>query len=397
MGFCSESDSKPNKRNLRMYNMGFGDCFVIYDDNENLMVDFGSIHSEKALLKRHPNIFTHIDEYFYNNNSIHSLLITHFHEDHYKFVSKLRDDSLDKIYMRNIYSSSSQIKLNILALIYFSKTSKIWKTAYDILTATSLVGKGKFNCEYHFVKEKDYFSVGATKYQVLAPFDGIKENDNDEEIEEINKLFSKLINQFPDADKLFNLILNVNQIFIRKEENVFALTEEEVNQIKAIYLKILILIKLLESQKKKLLKAKKSAHFVIDKKSLSKLIISNDEHKYNIVFKNEENTLLMCGDEKSKDMKKIIKNINSKIDIIKTPHHGTKSHYTKAIEAIRGTKYIATNNYTGRYTGIYNDYFKIGTHLYCSEGGVVKCDNYSLCKCLGPNCNKIGEYHDFNF
>lgn len=57
---------------------------------------------------------------------------------------------------------------------------------------------------------------------------------------------------------------------------------------------------------------------------------SDLEHLYNIVFRSTDKKLLMCGDENTSDMGIIMTKFfgdEDLIQIIKVPHHGTKSHY----------------------------------------------------------------------
>ena len=87
---------------VRMYNVGFGDCFCLRDRKKSLLVDFGTNNSRIEGRPRR-EIF---DVIISDLSTIKSknLLLTHFHMDHLSgllYMMKNRDSSLDfgKIYL----------------------------------------------------------------------------------------------------------------------------------------------------------------------------------------------------------------------------------------------------------------------------------------------------------
>ena len=62
---------------LRMYNVEFGDAFLLYGQGENLLVDLGSIQNGFPFSRVRDSIK---DE---SREKELSLLLTHFHEDHW--------------------------------------------------------------------------------------------------------------------------------------------------------------------------------------------------------------------------------------------------------------------------------------------------------------------------
>ena len=79
-----------------MYNMQFGDSFLINDNGDGLLVDCGTIGK-----KIDQDVINQLvsDVTLINTKSI---LITHFHADHYNCFNQLPANSIDKVYMRNI-------------------------------------------------------------------------------------------------------------------------------------------------------------------------------------------------------------------------------------------------------------------------------------------------------
>ena len=87
---------------VRMYNVGFGDCFCLRDRKKSLLVDFGTNNSRIEGRPRR-EIF---DVIISDLSTIKSknLLLTHFHMDHLSgllYMMKKKDISVDfgKIYL----------------------------------------------------------------------------------------------------------------------------------------------------------------------------------------------------------------------------------------------------------------------------------------------------------
>jgi ribonuclease BN (tRNA processing enzyme) len=80
-----------------MYNVGFGDCFLLHGERENLLVDFGS--DTPNLLSE---VATSITEECREKEL--SILITHFHNDHINgFLDQdLNNNVIKKIYLPDI-------------------------------------------------------------------------------------------------------------------------------------------------------------------------------------------------------------------------------------------------------------------------------------------------------
>ena len=85
-------------RELYIFNVGFGDCFIIKDEQTSFLIDCGGMGSKIS-----DNIIDDIKSKLGNDNY---LLITHFHQDHYNLIDKLEDVKFKKIFLRNIYDNN---------------------------------------------------------------------------------------------------------------------------------------------------------------------------------------------------------------------------------------------------------------------------------------------------
>ena len=92
---------------IRMYNMGFGDCFCLRDRRKNLLVDFGTSNNRIGGLRR-SEVFDAVMSDL-STISHKNLLLTHFHLDHLSgllYMMKKRKNSFEfvRIYLPDVFS-----------------------------------------------------------------------------------------------------------------------------------------------------------------------------------------------------------------------------------------------------------------------------------------------------
>ena len=88
---------------LNMFNVGFGDCFIIKSESTNFLVDCGTIKFNYRMFKSFSEFVDYINQYELTRNKKNIGLITHFHEDHYGGFKLLKNkgekDIFNKIYI----------------------------------------------------------------------------------------------------------------------------------------------------------------------------------------------------------------------------------------------------------------------------------------------------------
>ena len=105
---------------IRMYNVGFGDCFCLRDRNKRLLVDFGT---SNAVINGRPRrqvfdmVISDLTTIEHKN-----LLLTHFHLDHLSgllYMVKKRSSSYDfqKIYLPDVFSEKWMSRILVLLLL----------------------------------------------------------------------------------------------------------------------------------------------------------------------------------------------------------------------------------------------------------------------------------------
>jgi len=331
---------------ITFYNMGFGDASIIsnvssfsdspFQDGEspsqnrpfNLLIDFGSKNSVKngdKLSETIKNACSDIVKRMSRKDVEQNLLITHFHIDHTKFISMLKPNSIDNIYIRDIYRDAGAAYIfNLAKLFYDAPTDKAWEEAWKALkTIPSILSLLKSDGQIHFVGEGSKIRKGNLMFNVLSPsrdefHKHYKKTSNLKKrlTESDNKMISSFISEY---DGFMNFISGKIEgddrekiSFIRNSQNLKGFfsdifSEERYSTIKDAW------------------RSNKGA-----KKRFADL-----EHDFNIVLEEPNKRLLLCGDEKSNDMVRILKkrkeNDNSlHYYITKFPHHGTSSHFILA-------------------------------------------------------------------
>lgn len=103
--------------NIKVFNMDFGESILLETPDEKLLVDCGSVRSEKYLKDK----ITIIQNELQQNQKKTSFMLTHFHDDHYKgYIEAYEDKDINfpepfNIYMPWIsFREENKIKLPIL-------------------------------------------------------------------------------------------------------------------------------------------------------------------------------------------------------------------------------------------------------------------------------------------
>lgn len=377
---------------IRMYNVGFGDCFCLRDRGKNLLVDFGSSNSRIGGRTR-KEVF---DVIISDMAGIvrKNLLLTHFHLDHLSgllYMLKHRSGSgeFGKIYLPDVFSGPEMSRT--LAVILLADLVKDFYLPSRQVSLFALV-----EVLYRKPQKIELLSRGCVfegKYQALWP-------DRNVICEETEEVLRELEIKYPEAVKrLLALAEQLRQIVWRMTSEGSVQEEEAslpgIGEIDRGFRELRSLAEfeqLLDSLEKK------------------RLALRRFKSKISIVFQNAadgEWNLLFTGDAEPQHMKLIAENYDGNIPLyehywcIKVPHHGTESHYfdfksyTPENLLISNGVYYANSRKkemayrtSMQYTGL----FQLGeweTYMCCSNCDC--CDGYrSGCSCremhvIAPN------------
>ncbi len=369
---------------VRMYNVGFGDCFCLRDRKKSLLVDFGTNNSRIEGRPRREIFDVIISDLSTINRK--NLLLTHFHMDHLSgllYMMKNRDSSLDfgKIYLPDVFSKEEMSRTLVLLLLAdLLKESGLPSRQVSLFALVDALLENKQNLEL--------LSRGKTfedKYQALWPDTDIIQKETDEVYYEIckNENLAEVMNE------LLNFAEKLRRIIWSMTEEAKAQSEEEQEKISLAYV---------YDREFRRIKAIPEFKELLSFLNTNKVNLRQFKHKISIVFQNArdgELNLLFTGDAQPEHLKMIAENYDGKLPLyehywcIKVPHHGTQGHYFDFSQYEPENMLISNGIHFAnskkeskelRTSPLYGGLFYIpDTHMYCSN-----CD---CCDCYENGCS----------
>ena len=307
---------------VRMYNVGFGDCFCLRDRKKSLLVDFGTNNSRIEGRPRREIFDVIISDLSTINRK--NLLLTHFHMDHLSgllYMMKNRDSSLDfgKIYLPDVFSKEEMSRTLVLLLLAdLLKESGLPSRQVSLFALVDALLENRQNLE--LLSRGKIFE---DKYQALWPDTDVIQRETDEVYNEI----CKNENLAAVMEELLNFAEKLRRIIWSMTEEGKAQTEEEQEKISLAYV---------YDREFRRIKAIPEFKELLSFLNTNKVNLRQFKHKISIVFQNArdgELNLLFTGDVQPGHLKMIAENYDGKLPLyehywcIKVPHHGTQEHY----------------------------------------------------------------------
>ena len=426
---------------IRMYNVGFGDCFCIRDRKSSLLVDFGAANSKIEGRPRREVFDVIISDLTTIRKK--NLLLTHFHPDHVSgllYMMRYRRDAyeFEKIYLPDVFSGP-EMKYTLALLLLADVTKKASLPGRRV----SLFALAEALCARKV--KIDLLSRGSEfegKYTALWP-------DVSEVSRETEEVFNSLIENHENAmTELVNIAEEVRELFLSMTEETLEAEEkseplsvpedtdgpesslkdprEYSGENEEYTQEILVLgiedggaaiddtaedpeetekerVRRLNPEKleKKFRELQATEEFQALLESAEKQghSLRQFRHKISLAFQNTidgELNLLFTGDVQPQYMKMIAENYDGKIQLhehywcIKVPHHGTESHFFDFSGFSPENMMIPNGAYydnskkkskNQRTSMQYGGLFYINdAHMYCSNCDC--CDSYENgCSC----------------
>ena len=369
---------------VRMYNVGFGDCFCLRDRKKSLLVDFGTNNSRIEGRPRREIFDVIISDLSTINRK--NLLLTHFHMDHLSgllYMMKNRDSSLDfgKIYLPDVFSKEEMSRTLVLLLLAdLLKESGLPSRQVSLFALVDALLENRQNLE--LLSRGKIFE---DKYQALWPDTDVIQRETDEVYNEI----CKNENLAAVMEELLNFAEKLRRIIWSMTEKGKAQTEEEQEKISLAYV---------YDREVRRIKAIPEFKELLSFLNTNKVNLRQFKHKISIVFQNArdgELNLLFTGDVQPGHLKMIAENYDGKLPLyehywcIKVPHHGTQEHYFDFSQYEPENMMISNGIHFAnskkeskelRTSPLYGGLFYIpDTHMYCSN-----CD---CCDCYENGCS----------
>lgn len=369
---------------IRMYNVGFGDCFCLRDRKKSLLVDFGTNNSRIEGRPRREIFDVIISDL--STINCKNLLLTHFHMDHLSgllYMMKNRDSSLDfgKIYLPDVFSKEEMSRTLVLLLLAdLLKESGLPSRQVSLFALVDALLENRQNLE--LLSRGKIFE---DKYQALWPDTDVIQRETDKVYNEI----CKNENLAAVMEELLNFAEKLRRIIWSMTEEGKAQTEEEQEKISLAYV---------YDREFRRIKAIPEFKELLSFLNINKVNLRQFKHKISIVFQNArdgELNLLFTGDVQPGHLKMIAENYDGKLPLyehywcIKVPHHGTQEHYFDFSQYEPENMMISNGIHFAnskkeskelRTSPLYGGLFYIpDTHMYCSN-----CD---CCDCYENGCS----------
>ena len=367
---------------IRMYNVGFGDCYCLRDRKKSLLVDFGTNNSR---IEGRPRceIFDLIISDL-STIECKNLLLTHFHMDRLSgllYMMKNKDSSFDfgKIYLPDVFSEEKMSRTLVLLLLAdLIKDSCLPSRQVSLFALIDAL----LERQTQTVELLSRGKIFEEKYQALWPDTDVTQRETDE-------VYNLLREKFPEImDVLFDFAEKLRQIIWSMTDEGKVLSENNQKNIRAyVYEREFRRIKALPEFKE-----------LLTWLTRNQVNLRQFKHKISIVFQNArdgEVNLLFTGDVQPEHMQMIADNYDGKWPVyehywcIKVPHHGTQDHYfnfsgyePENMMISNGIHFAnsKTQSRELRTSPLYGGLFYIpDTHMYCSN-----CD---CCDCYENGCS----------
>ena len=426
---------------IRMYNVGFGDCFCIRDRKSSLLVVFGAANSKIEGRPRREVFDVIISDLTTIRKK--NLLLTHFHPDHVSgllYMMRYRRDAyeFEKIYLPDVFSGP-EMKYTLALLLLADVTKKASLPGRRV----SLFALAEALCARKV--KIDLLSRGSEfegKYTALWP-------DVSEVSRETEEVFNSLIENHENAmTELVNIAEEVRELFLSMTEETLEAEEkseplsvpedtdgpesslkdpreysgenEEYTQEKLVLAnedagaaiedtaedpeetekeRVRRLNPEKLEKKFRELQATEEFQALLESAEKQGHSLRQFRHKISLAFQNTidgELNLLFTGDVQPQYMKMIAENYDGKIQLhehywcIKVPHHGTESHFFDFSGFSPENMMIPNGAYydnskkkskNQRTSMQYGGLFYINdAHMYCSNCDC--CDSYENgCSC----------------
>ena len=411
---------------IRMYNVGFGDCFCIRDRKSSLLVDFGAANSKIEGRPRREVFDVIISDLTTIRKK--NLLLTHFHPDHVSgllYMMRYRRDAyeFEKIYLPDVFSDPEmKYTLTLLLLADVTKKASLPGRRVSLFALAEALCARKVKI--------DLLSRGSEfegKYTALWPDVRTVSSETEDVfnslIEDNEKAMTELVNIAEEVRQLF-MSMTVDENGAEKEAvdaaangTVGAETGAETASTAGTGVKSAVKSAEQEdienSQKetqrrlrpekleKKFRELQATPEFqaLLECAEIRGHLLRQFRHKISLAFQNTrdgELNLLFTGDVQPQYMKMIVEDYDGRIPIhehywcIKVPHHGTESHFFDFSKFSPENMMIPNGAYydnskkkskNQRTSMQYGGLFYINdAHMYCSNCDC--CDSYENgCSC----------------
>ena len=378
---------------MRMYNVEFGDAFLLCGNGENLLVDLGSIQNSFCFDSVRDSIRGECV------NGKLSLLLTHFHKDHWSGLHNQRKGHqlpyLNMVYLPDIFQMRHYTHLDVImkSLLgdFLESVVLQQKPRFSLADLLCEVLPGLSKRKIHFLHSGDVFEMGGRSYEVLWP-----KFDKKTVVGKHNKALAAFLERLEEKlaadgaeNKLWDTLEAMANALLRDfarllERQFSPIIQAEQRAYEDLYDQAQRLSEILaEDLQWDEGELRRKVQYYAER-------LGKDWHQVSLVFQErieeqgkecENIGVLMTGDITKSILTKLANGklgtpkLHESYAVIKAPHHGTESHFCAILPSCR---YFCISNGEGNrhYSKITEQY----EHVYGCRG--KKTD----IRCTNPRC-----------
>lgn len=354
---------------IKVFNVAFGDCFILDENDFKLLIDCGSMTSERKNM-----VIQSVDAEMSVQKEKYGIL-THFHKDHYQYLMDLKT-KFSIFYCPN-FITKVDIGIFVMTLLLSSPQNQIYQDAKAFLEIAKIPEIMDPNGIIIFVSTLSK-SIINNNYRILWPPKNASQNNN--------ILFQTLINKFTEQQQqLINSFIEHYLSFFENtetSENDPRLTQNGLEHFSSIPEIINDLQNQIQPQ--------------ISLSSDEIENLRNHQNEFCLVFdnvSNEKSVLFLSDIDKNNFENYIKRELLDRYWAIKIAHHGTFHHFTNKLPDSK-YKIISNSFYKNTSWGITAEYpDKYASKFICTNNNNCKyyLDNGKCC----PNSFKCGINHSF--
>lgn len=362
-------------------NVKFGDCSLIYEDKDFLLIDCGSCNAGGVpKMKRGKFAYSQIaSDIINNNNKMRNLMISHFDSDHFNGILEIPNTyRFDNTYLPYSIIDGHTIFSETIGLLLAIAPNRSWGFQLSRQIVDLFIKLSKISKKITFVKRGDIINLGKEKINILWPeIEKIYPNMisiNDNLDIPVSLEWSNLIDSFSNAFDLYIVNLHLENAYSSREyiigfeqayENLLSAHNNFIN----------------------------GSNYLNNKDSIQKFCYA----KYHKLIKSINATSIICdckehfislGDAPKEVIEYLKDDYNSIYNVVKIQHHATKKYYTKSTP--NGKIYILSNGgYKNR--KIDNRFLLTNGEFICTQksSANINCEYYCCTKTCYKSCKSI--------
>lgn len=394
---------------LRMYNVQFGDAFLLYGQGENLLVDLGSIDSTVDFDSVRDSVRQD------SAGGELSLLLTHFHRDHWSGLHNQTAGHqlppLRRVYLPDIFHARTMgrwdpvtksllgdflrgvISLSVPALLDEVVLRSVPRFSLADLLREVLPGLPKE--QIRFLSRGSRFWMGGREYEVLWP--QLNGMPPEEKLSAGFRRFLERLEAKLEADgseyRLWDTLDRTANVLLRDfalslegtDLDVPGFVRAEEGSYSELYRRCRELARLLaEDLRRDEGEFRQKARYYAEK-------LGRDWNQVSLVFQElagKDGGVLMTGDAPKRALSRLADGslgaprLQPDYAVIKAPHHGTESHFCAKLPPSR---YLCISNGTGN-----AGYRRISENYEYVYGRFLRPPEF---RCTNPRCEYFRQRH----